>query len=81
MNERIQELCDQACKELADEVNDTDIALEMFPQKFAELIVGQCLSVLETKIDEGEGYGSFESGQHIGLIRARNIIKKHFGVE
>lgn len=50
-------------------------------EKFAELLVRECVSTLETRIDEGEGYGSYENGSYHGLIRARNIIKKHFGVD
>lgn len=88
MNEQIRELAEQAAQDTRILHNNAYWRMQdelaedtTWREKFAELIVGQCLSVLETKIDEGEGYGSFESGQHIGLIRARNIIKKHFGVE
>ena len=50
-------------------------------EKFAELIVRECVSALQTKIDDGDGYGSYEAGVHRGFIGARNIIKKHFGVK
>ena len=74
MNERIEQLTRQACKELADQVNDTDIALEMFPQKFAELIVRECISALEEKIHRSIDHEGDE-------IWADLILKEHFGVE
>ena len=79
MNERIRELAEQAgYKPLG---TFADELMEIYNKKFAELIVRECMSTLETKIDEGDGYGPYENGAYHGLIRARNIIKKHFGVE
>jgi len=84
MNERIRELAEQAngpnpfFGQLKGQMvlvgNDA-------VEKFAELIVRECVSALQTKIDDGDGYGSYEAGVHRGFIGARNIIKKHFGVE
>ena len=55
MNERIEELVKQACKELADAGNSTDIALTLFPEKFAELIIREC-----AKVALDEAHDSYE---------------------
>lgn len=76
MNERIKEL-----EKLSVYYNEDEETWEFDREKFAKLIVKECMSTLETKIDEGDGYGPYENGAYHGLIRARNIIKKHFGVK
>lgn len=45
-------------------------------EKFAELIVRECVSVVQQQYS-----GDLESGYHRGLFSATEIIKEHFGVE
>ena len=71
MNERIQELAEQAT-EYANEQNElhgVDYVMT-FKEKFAELIVGECQSVVEWAI-------SVDST----IDRVPVLIKEHFGVE
>ena len=70
MNERTEKLAKQACKELADEGHSTDTALKMFPEKFAELIVRECLEVSSSaaNVCDNNSY----------VCRK---VKEHFGVE
>ena len=61
-----------------------------FSQKFAELIVRECIGILETEIELVEGYKStacndFDVRWHEGKIEHFTKLieksKKHFGVE
>jgi hypothetical protein len=80
MNERIRELALQAANELADlfspgffddrMVND----VAEINRKFAELIVGECLTFVEPM----PGSGDIDD---LALEAAREGIKEHFGVE
>ena len=73
MNERIKELAEQAWKEILDETSiDGDIntmfsadEVVAFEQKFAELIVSECIEIVDS------GY----------LIGPANQLRQHFGVE
>jgi hypothetical protein len=94
MNERILELAEQA-----DEYADNKIQMpgEYHPdwhdtrdEKFAELIVRECIGILETEIELVEGYKStacndFDEVWHQGKIEHFTKLvkksKKHFGVE
>jgi hypothetical protein len=64
LNERIKELAEQAGMIIVDDKFST---YGKFAEKFAELIVGECVSIA----DEYDGVGS--------TIVSR--IQKHFGVE
>ena len=66
MNERIEDLAEQANLKLDELSDDTFIPLE----KFAELIVRECMQVL----DPGEH-------QLIARFHARKWLAEHFGVE
>jgi hypothetical protein len=86
MNKRIQELMIEAGKTIpGDKHIDAD-----FCKKFAELIVKECIGILETEIELVKGYKStacndFDVRWHEGKIEhfAKLIekSKKHFGVE
>jgi hypothetical protein len=72
MNERIQQLAEQAKKYALDamiKITDKEQALKVYSEsydtKFAELIVQECAKIA----DKAEPY------------RASDLIKKHFGVE
>jgi hypothetical protein len=79
MNKRIQKLYDQADKFATENRTQTisgpgNNYFELFHEKFAELIVRECISTLEEKI-----YSSIDNeGDEIW---ADLILKEHFGVE
>jgi hypothetical protein len=90
MNERIRELEDQASQYASRETTDLDEWEFIFRKKFAELIVQECLSILETEIELVKGYKStacndFDVRWHEGKIEhfAKLVekSKEHFGVE
>lgn len=84
MNERIQELADQArtyardyvaeCKHYGYYMEDYELEVR-FEKKFAKLILSECLELFEAaKVNQ-------EDDVDYGLEEAKNIIKEHFGVE
>jgi hypothetical protein len=75
MNERIKELFEQASKEFsAEHKYATFIVPTPLKEKFAELIVRECISALDEKI-----YRSIDGDGD--EIWADLILKEHFGVE
>ena len=75
MNERIRELAEQA-KEHADTYGDRydPIWFHMYNEKFAELIVRECLKIVEPTEDSGDEWC-------VTLKGTAQEIKEHFGVE
>ena len=75
MNERIQELAEQA-KELAEQAFREDGAKRFTTmEKFAELIIRECIE--QASISNGHGNNQWDKA----LTFAADNIKKHFGVE
>jgi hypothetical protein len=75
MNERIRELA----KEAAREMNETGTYSEpKFQEKFAELIVRECLELVSVNRDL-----AIEDGWNVdeAMSTAINDIEEHFGVE
>lgn len=82
MNELIEKLSNQAIEGMPGAWNIPD----EFCEKFAELIVRDCISSIElyknnsvTKEIAAEGVYSYESGCVAGMDESILIIKKHFG--
>ena len=77
MNERIKQLAEQA-KFMAEETINKQISknaeLDAFAEKFAELIVRECVDICEK---DKKGFPNSDSVKQ-GLA---DMIKKHFGVE
>jgi len=65
MNERIRELAEQANLKLDELPDDTFIPLE----KFAELIVAECATVIERNLFQGIGWNTSRA------------VKRHFGID
>ena len=83
MNERIKQLAVQAKVTgyfAADTEYATPIPLSNELQKFAELIVRECMNIVsnQTTLDTNE---DFREGFNHGLKYAWTDIRKHFGVE
>jgi hypothetical protein len=87
MNERIDELADQAIILVAEEHTKGDLSRldtdsyrvqEWIRDKFAELIIKECSNVINTdiqcQVDQGVTSNVF------GLNQARYLIEAHFGV-
>ena len=86
MNEQIQKLYDQADK-FAKENRTQTISgpgnnyFELFHEKFAQLIVQECMKVAINK-DSGYMYPADVAGyMAAGRSTAARMIKEHFGVE
>jgi hypothetical protein len=46
-------------------------------ERFAELIVAECVSVIQEELDSGQ----YSQPVHTGFRVSKNLIKQHFGVE
>ena len=84
MNERIKELAEQAGMII---VNDEFSTYGKFAEKFAELIVRECIQVSEAHAKYLESQPTdplleaYEDGVVNGIYEATEAIKEHFGVE
>jgi hypothetical protein len=93
MNERIEYLAllaRQHAGELHPNNLDTENWAKVYHEKFAELIVRECIGILETEIELVKGYKStacndFDARWHEGKIEhfAKLVekSKEHFGVD
>ena len=84
MNERIRELAEQAKidYELLPEIarEPVWIAIDDELEKFAQLIVAECVKLCEHKSNDDE-YDQYDMGQSVKAENIKTSIKKHFGVE
>jgi hypothetical protein len=82
MNERIKELYTQVCMEqnlpFTLEHNSAYM-LDAFADKFAELIVAECLKIAKTREDEFESAGLLDESNAVGNVAYR--ISRQFGVK
>ena len=80
MNERIKELAKQA-RQIGEYVNYGQIRLspEQFEQKFAELIVKECIA--QARSEEDRFYGLGEDDLALTMEHFQEVLKHHFGVE
>jgi hypothetical protein len=74
MNERIKELEDQASQYASRETTDLDEWEFIFRKKFAELIVRECLKIVEPTEDSGDEWC-------VTLKGTAQEIREHFGVK
>ena len=93
MNERIRELSDRAHHSTADELAhlqrvhnrtyDLNESAAIYNEKFAELIVRECLA--HGKLTQSQtvvnGSEEYNAGREMGIEVFMNQIRKHFGVE
>ena len=83
MNERIKELVGQA-KFMAEETINRQISknaeLDAFAEKFAELIVRECITRIEGCATTPED-DEFVKGYNKGVSKVASQVKHHFGVE
>ena len=81
MNERIKELHNLACRIDMEQHPDAIPDGERIQQKFAELIVQECISVINTEAAEVPAEDEYERMWKMGTEFAVYQIEKHFGVE
>jgi hypothetical protein len=85
MNERIKELAKQA-NTIGDWGEDiTEGRYFVYPsiknlEKFAELIVAECVKLCEHESNDDE-YDQYDMGQSVKAENIKTAIKQHFGVE
>ena len=85
MNERIQELKKQAWTLVSEEerargeLYEAREQWERCDQKFAELIVAECLKIAKNREDEFESAGLLEESNAVGNVAYR--ISRQFGVK
>lgn len=72
MNDRIQQLAEQAGLYASRETTDLDEWQFIRDEKFSELLIGECIS----KYDEWAEHSTDKTSFHM----AQHNIKKHFGV-
>ena len=78
MNERIRELAEQATTV---EEHKWGVSYDKFDkEKFAELIVRECVKLCEHESNDDE-YDQFDMGQSVKAENIKTSIKQHFGVE
>jgi hypothetical protein len=87
MNDRIRQLSNQAYDELVNQTGNIVVFDEDFQQRFAQLIVRECVDILMKPaiMEWDEGLRSELSDYNKGWVNGRLLgiehIKEHFGVE
>ena len=76
MNERIQDAWDKAAKAHS---GDSWAEQTAFLEKFAELIVGECMRMCDVAAIGYESHGHMKEAN--GCYSAKEYIEEHFGVE
>ena len=87
MKERIKKLAEQA-EDYVESLGLVPDYWQAYSEKFAELIVRECVTTIETynnnsltKKIADEGVYSYEQGAIAGMNESVLVIKQHFGVE
>jgi len=79
MNERIKELAEQATL-IQGPTPYNPLTFEVFDkEKFAELIVAECLTIAKNREDEFESAGLLDESNAVGNVAYR--ISRQFGVK
>ena len=85
MNDMIKELSNQAYDELVEETGNIVVFDEDFQQRFAELLIKECISIVEEQKEclheEQKYWHDRDYGYEMAVNDASNGIKQFFGVE
>ena len=84
MNERIDKLVEQAYDELVEETGNIVVFDEDFQQRFAQLIVRECVGILMTPeypMNHPEELSDYNRGWVNGRLLGIEHIREHFEVE
>ena len=84
MNERIRQLSNQAYDELVNQTGNIVVVDEDFQQRFAQLIVQECVGILMTPeypMNHPEELADYNRGWVNGRLLGIEHIQEHFEVE
>jgi len=84
MNEQIKKLSNQAYDELVNETGNIVVFDEDFQQRFAQLIVRECVGILMTPeypMNHPEELADYNRGWVNGRLLGIEHIREHFEVE
>jgi hypothetical protein len=84
MNEQIKKLSNQAYDELVNETGNIVVFDEDFQQRFAQLIVQECVGILMTPeypMNHPEELADYNRGWVNGRLLGIEHIREHFEVE
>ena len=85
MNKRIKELSNQAYDELVKETGNIVVFDEDLQQRFAELLIKECISIVEEQKEclheEQKYWHDRDYGYEMAVNDASKGIKQFFGVE
>ena len=84
MNERIRQLSNQAYDELVNQTGNIVVFDEDFQQRFAQLIVQECVGILmapEYPMNHPEELSDYNRGWVNGRLLGIEHIREHFEVE
>ena len=84
MNEQIKKLSNQAYDELVNETGNIVVFDEDFQQRFAQLIVRECVGILMTPeyaMNHPEELADYNRGWVNGRLLGIDHIREHFEVE
>jgi hypothetical protein len=79
MNERIKKLSEQAYDDIIERTGDIVVFQEDFQQRFAELIVRDCLNIAKNWDDQLVSANLVKESNAVGIVAYR--IARQFGVE
>ena len=77
MNERIRELAEQA----NNAIGGNAFSMARYNEKFAELIVWDCLDQIESQRSSGENSDQWTITRDLCYHNMMAVLKQHFGVE
>jgi hypothetical protein len=81
MNKNIKEIAEQAWVFANNQYDVPKPHIVRFQEKFAELIIQECLFEIESVSTGGYGRGTYDTGYDAGLEQAAKTIKEHFGIK
>jgi hypothetical protein len=84
MNDRIRQLSNQAYDELVNQTGNIVVVDEDFQQRFAQLIVQECVGILMTPeypMNHPEELADYNRGWVNGRLLGIEHIQEHFEVE
>jgi len=84
MNDRIRQLSNQAYDELVNQTGNIVVVDEDFQQRFAQLIVQECVGILMTPeypMNHPEKLADYNRGWVNGRLLGIEHIQEHFEVE
>jgi len=54
---------------------------DMDVEQFAQLLIQECIQSVQSDMDRETMNGTISLAKHAGMVSAKTVIKKHFGVE